>query len=320
MATRNTYYLDGDTLLDATAVYTDIQLTTKAPDGFYSSGTDVREQVSGLLLPPTTCPSCAAACGDTVPASFSSSGYFNADIELGGTPSDVGAVVIYFYVGSSIPDGALATLGTNTYNNLTFNNNSGTPIGRVNNSGTGLPTYFGASSSFPGSPYNNVIEYELEGGTYVNQGTTRTITVTANQNDTRGPNTFTMVIPKTDTVNNTLQLEMFAPLTGTFFLWDVSCPTALPSFSSTGPQLDISCNTPTQTYYFARNATRDSGSNSFTVDTNTRPIVGNYVFSDHDGAILLNDTPTTQYYIMDNNNYIQVEYGIVVATGACDPT
>ena len=318
MATRSTYYLDGDTLLDATAVYTDIQLTTKASDGFYSSGTDVREQVSGLLLPPTTCPSCAAACGDIIPASFSGSGYFNANIELGGTPSDVGAVVIYFYVGSNIPDGVLATLGTNTYNTLTFNNNSSTPIGRVNNSGTGLPTYFGADNPFSGSPYNNVTEYELEAGTYVNQGTTRTITVTSNQNDTREAETFTMVIPKTNTVNNTLQLEMFAPLTGTFFIWDVNCPTALPSFTASGPQLNANCNTATQTYYFARNATRDG--NDFTVDTNTRPIVGNYVFSDSDGTNLLNDTSSSNYFIMDNNIYIKVEYGIVVETGSCDPT
>lgn len=312
------FYINGANLASSTAVFSDAALTVKASDGFYSDGVNVREQSGGILLASSVCEECSTgtACGEVIPASFLGNGYFDANVELGSTASDVGAVVIYFFVGFSIPDGVLLTLGSNTYNNLTFNNNSGAPIGRVNNSGTGLPTYFGAVDTFSGSPYTNVTEYELNtSGTYVDQGTTRTITVTSNQNDTRGASTFTMVIPKTDVVNNTLQIEVFAPLSGTFFLWDVKCPTDLPSFTASAPQANTDCASATITYYFARNATR-SGS-EFIVDTNTRPVVGNYVFADDDGSILLNDTATAVYYIMDDNNYIKVEYGIVVETGAC---
>ena len=45
------YYLDGSTLSDSTAVYTDVGLTICAADGFYADGTIVRELSSCLLLP-----------------------------------------------------------------------------------------------------------------------------------------------------------------------------------------------------------------------------------------------------------------------------
>ena len=170
------------------------------------------------------------------------------------------------------------------------------------------------------SPFTGVTDFELVSGSYVNQGTTSTIDVVADQIDTRGEDTFTMVIPKTSASPQILNLKMFAPIDGTVFRWQMSCPEALPSFSSTGPQGDISCNTATETYYFARNAQYNSGTGGFTVDTNTIPNIGNFVFEDEDGAVLLNDTATPEYYVINNATYIQVEYGIVVATGSCDPT
>ena len=56
--TSGTYYIDGASLSSATAVYTDTNLTTKATDGYYSVGGNVRQQSSGLLLPVQTCPTC----------------------------------------------------------------------------------------------------------------------------------------------------------------------------------------------------------------------------------------------------------------------
>lgn len=315
MATRNTYYLDGANLLSATAAYSDIQLTTKAADGFYSDGTNVREQVSGLFLPPTVCPSCATPCGSGVSATFSGTGWFDANIELGGTPSDIGAVIIYFYMGTSIPDGAVAFYDNNPYNILTSQNNTTTPYGRINNSGTSLPTYVGGVDPFSGSPYTGVPEYNLVAGTYQPLGTTRTITVSPLQNDTRGADTFTMVIPKYSSEPTQLNLQIFAPLTGTVFRWEVLCPTALPSFSSSVGQATTTCAAATQQYYFARNATGTTP--PFTVDVNTYPKVGNFVYSDQNGRYPLNDTATSVFYIMDNNNYIEVQYGMVISVGAC---
>lgn len=58
MAVESVYYLDAPSFSAATAVYTDAALTTVAPDGFYSDQSISREQVSGVLLPQITCPSC----------------------------------------------------------------------------------------------------------------------------------------------------------------------------------------------------------------------------------------------------------------------
>lgn len=275
----------------------------------------------GIVIATGPCTDPPNACDSNISESSSGNGFYNADIDLGGTAGDVGAVVVYFHMGTSIPDGVLIEYDGDYYNILTSKNiGNAAPYGRVNNSGTFDPTYVGGNNSFSGSPYTGVTDYELVSGSYVNQGTTSTIDVQSFQNDTRGQDTFTMVIPKTSASPQILNLKIFAPINNTVFRWQMSCPEALPSFSSTGPQGDISCNTATETYYFARNAQYNSGTGGFTVDTNVRPQIGNFVFADEDGAILLNDTGVSEYYIMDNNDYIQVEYGIVVATGSCDPT
>lgn len=49
MATIVNLFLDSTEFSGATAVYTDIDLTIKAPDGFYTYGTLNREQLGGLL-------------------------------------------------------------------------------------------------------------------------------------------------------------------------------------------------------------------------------------------------------------------------------
>ena len=58
MATQSLYYLDAPSFSSATKVYTDAALTTVAPDGYYSDQSISRQQVSGVLLPQITCPSC----------------------------------------------------------------------------------------------------------------------------------------------------------------------------------------------------------------------------------------------------------------------
>lgn len=58
MATSAIYYLNGPSLGSSTAIFSDAALTTLAPDGFFSDGLIVREQVSGVLLPQQTCDGC----------------------------------------------------------------------------------------------------------------------------------------------------------------------------------------------------------------------------------------------------------------------
>jgi len=256
-------------------------------------------------------------CNTNFSATNPSNGYFTADIDVGGTPSDVGAIVIHMFMGAIIPDGVLATYNSNTYNIITSQNNTNQfPFGREFNSGTGLPTYVGPPDTFSGSPYTNVTDYSLQNGTYQSLGTTRTISVASSQKE----DVFTLVIPKPSATPSTFQLEVFAPIVNTFFIYNVSCPAALPSFSSTGPNGDTSCANPTETYYFAPNATYDPNTQIFTTDTNTIPKVGNFVYEDSNGVTPLNDNSTPEYYIINNSTVIQVRYGMVIATGVCDPT
>lgn len=88
MPTKSTYYINGSTFANATAVFTDANLTTCAPDGFYSFGGIVREQVSCNLLPPTNCPSCEFICEwDTSNISTGSSSAFQVQLPV--VPSGV---------------------------------------------------------------------------------------------------------------------------------------------------------------------------------------------------------------------------------------
>ncbi len=258
-------------------------------------------------------------CNNTTLVSLNNSGHFDANIELS---SSTGAVVIHFHAGAYIPDGILATYDNNTYNILTSQNiqfySSQVPYGRTFNYGTGLPTYVGAPDNFSGSPYQNVEEYSLQNGSYQALGTTRTITVASTQNDAANQDTFTLVVPKTSSFPSSLNLQIFAPLSLTSFSYNVSCPTALPSFSSSVAQTDTDCNVATETYYFARNATYSgAGSGSFITDTNTIPKLGNFVYEDSNAATPLNDNTLPQYYIIDQSTYIQVRYGMVIDIGPC---
>jgi hypothetical protein len=58
MAVTGNYYLNGPSLGSSTAVFTDVDLTVCAPDGFYSDGIISREQVNCILLPQQVCSNC----------------------------------------------------------------------------------------------------------------------------------------------------------------------------------------------------------------------------------------------------------------------
>lgn len=67
-ASLGNFYIDGPTLATATVVYTDVDLTTCAPDGFYSDGVVVRQQINCALSFVQNCPSCGVPCTTTVNA------------------------------------------------------------------------------------------------------------------------------------------------------------------------------------------------------------------------------------------------------------
>jgi len=344
MATIGTYCFDGINFSQATSLYTDSTLTVLAPDGYYAQGQIARHQLNGILLNIVSCSSCLAPCGTGVAQSVNDNGIFKADLDLG---DSIGAVVMYFYMGDSIPDGVLCTYDTVTYNRLTCQDNNGSLIedntltsvvyAGINNQGTGLPTYVGRSNSslISESPYNTTPtgacvqgdqpqDWTLVSNAYVQENTGQDVTVVNNQIGTVSASSpvFTMVVPKRYITPTPITLDIYAPLCGTVFEWELACPVSLPSFTASAAQdaafvpAPTKCSAAIATYYFVRNATRVSGV-PFTVDVNTLPEVGNFVFTDSSGVNYLNDTAVEQWYIIGNSTYIKVKNGVVIETGAC---
>lgn len=336
MATVGTFCFDGTNFAQAISLYTDSSLTTLAPDGYYAQGTISRRQLNGILLAPTNCSSCVPPCGSGVSASVSNNGLFFSQFGLG---EDTGAVIVYLYAYANLPDGILVTYNNNTYNRLTCNGNDGTLVTNSqtyagqNNQGTGLPTYVGSngSSVVTDSPYNVVPgvscvtsqqlrNLTFNGTSYIDQGTSVTKTVVPNQQGTVAAGAvrvFTMVVPKTAVTPSVLNLEIYAPLCGTLFDYNLYCPAPLTSFQASAEQLNASCSPDVATYYFAKNATWDNTNNVIAPETNLFPAVGNFVFTNSTGSNYLNDTSTDKFYIQNNSTYIKVRHGVVVQIGNC---
>jgi hypothetical protein len=80
-----TFYLNGSSLSNATAVFTDIGLTTLAANGYYSNGAISRQQVSGVLQEANVCPTCeAVACASTTSSGGAGVTEYTIDLEPAG--------------------------------------------------------------------------------------------------------------------------------------------------------------------------------------------------------------------------------------------
>jgi|GEM_PF-2347155 len=317
MAVSGTYYLNGPDLATSTAIFADEDMNVCAADGLYSNGIIVRELLNCVLLPAQTCPQCALPCGQVGGESSNIRGTFLGQIS-GGT--DVGAVVIYSIVGNTIPDGILSTYNGQTYNQLTYIGNNQGPVGL--NTPLGQPTYYGSPDNTPVSTSALPIYTIQSNGTYLDTGNIQPITVNANQIDLRGGGTrvYTQVFPKNSASVSQINVDFFGPIQGTFFSFQTDCPIQLDSFLGSPVQTDDTCADATVTYYFAQNATVTSIQPTvFVPETLTTPGIGNYVFLDDGAGTKINDTATSQFVILADSTYIEIQYGIVISTGTCTP-
>lgn len=66
-----TYYIDTNSFVTATSIWTDANLTTKAPNGFYQKDGVHREMSGGELLPVQNCPECLYSFGSSLVAANS---------------------------------------------------------------------------------------------------------------------------------------------------------------------------------------------------------------------------------------------------------
>ena len=304
------YYPAGSTFLTTTNIYTDVNLSNIAADGFYRepAANQYRQITGSVLGAVTTCPSCAEPCGTSITIPSGAQGYYNLDFDAGGTASDVGAIVVYFNP-ASIPDGIRVLYDNVFYNTLTNNTD-----GRIQTTSgvTGAFTIVGNASDtcVPSAPNTSSYTFfdGIVGGAWNNTGTTQSITINTGDFVGGGVSQYsTLVIPKTTATPNIVSIQVLGPCSSTAWNVQVSCPANLPSvLASTAQSTDACQSTQNTSVYFAKNYN----------DTNTAPIVGNFVFTDENGATPLNNTSTVQYYITGTIAF-SVLNGVVVSSGTC---
>ena len=307
------YFLDGTTLSDSTAVFQNSGLTILAPDGYYSDGVIIRQQVNGLFLPQFTCPACGLGCGEGL-TTIGSEGSYYIDIDTGTLPTDVGAIVIRFATGA-IPDAIQATYNGQVYNELS------SPFYGYLAAPPGLSTWIGKSQFdcglVSGSPHT-VDVFEFNGTSFEPTGATEAITILPSQlqltpnapDDNPGDLWPVMVIPKTSSTPSVVSLKISAVCGTTGFLLDIICPKKIKG---------INASVRYETLTGICQATLTS--KLYPVRVNgVSPYLGLYdwVFLDEYGATKAADGYYRTNNLTGSNDTIQVQNGTVIAiTNEC---
>jgi len=298
------YYLDGNTLADSTAVYTDAGLTTCAADGFYSDGTIVRELSVCLLLPAQTCPSCNIPCGNTI-TYLGTDGLYNVAVNVGGTPADVGAIVITF-VPRGVPDGIKVSYNGNTYNELSaqFDGYHASTVA------TNF-TFVGNTANdcgISGSIYVlDEYNYSFVDSDFIATGNTESVTVAAGDVSLSAgiPLDCIMVVPKVTAGPSNLDVSIASPCGTSNFNIEVACPRLLTAISSTS------------VYATKLEACAvDPSINIYNVPVNgSYGTIGLYdwVFYDDYGQGIADDG----FYKLSTGDVIEVQNGVVIQISTC---
>ena len=245
-------------------------------------------------------------------------GYFEAQLDFTAT---TGAIVVYFFV-FTIPDGISFLYDSVTYNTLTSNTDGRITAAAGTNNIVGSSSYSGCTeaSLIAGSGTNG---YELtksvwNGTSFGATGNDQSglVAAASNINLSSAGITYTLVIPKTTASPSNGTLKIMAPCTDTGWRINIPCPITLPSFTTNSVNSTFQgacCATQNQTYYYVKNASINNPFNNFTIDTNTLPQVGNFVFSNSTGATAL----ANGYYKITSNTAIYVQNGVVdsISTG-----
>jgi len=273
MATYGQYYYDGLNFATCTSVYTDAALTIVAADGWYSQGGIFRQMLNGVLLAASPCPSCTIPCGGPISAS-GSLGVYRATFDFGASK---GAAIINFNVGGSatndnpIPDKLTWTFDGTTaseyssvlggyltgYIGAADQDASGFACSCCSDCNVGVYGYNGITTAngSNGVAQPNVPIFEYISGTF-QQAMGQTVTIPAwsgNNSPDQSLNTCasagvattpynvynaTMVVPvPVSASDTTVDIEISAPCSGTFFQFEINCPVLLTGFPGTAVQV-----------------------------------------------------------------------------------
>lgn len=297
------FFLDAASLGAASSIYLDNSLTVCAPDGYYSDGVITRQQVGCVLLPEEICPECGLPCDSTLTSTESVSGVFKIDSNMG---TSAGAILLWFNP-QDVPEGIRVVFNSQTYNKF-----SSPAYGKLQSTNPYGYTYIGKTANncgISGTTYPALDNYTYDGISFVNDGTTQSVTVAPGDVHltTLNPGKCLMVIPKPTTTAAVMNISVVGPCATSAYVLELECPQMLPSVMSsnaTGSSEDA-CSAPRPNiYWFA--------------SVSEVPAVGlyDYMFLNSDGSTPLADG----FYGIDNasgSDWIQVQDGIVVAIGTC---
>ena len=309
MANLGSYYINGPTLATATGVYTDVNLRFCAPNGFYSDGDVVREQLNCTLLPASKCDGCVCPCPINITSPIQQGGY-SLGVGLG---TGTGAVIVTFSPGV-VPCGIRAE-----YDGVRYNELSSPFDGYHSATGTKI-TYLGsnAPSCITPLPITGIIDsYKYD---YSDCSTPAFVGPDGNMSgdidsgqeslSAGDPLGCVMVIPKINPTPSNLDLTLISPCATSQFTVDVACPVALTPFSGglrgPGPPGAGECTgLLPETFYNAPVGVAGLPGT---------PTLYDWIFTDPNGQF-----PVTgvQWIEIAGNNWIEVSNGVVVDVDHC---
>jgi len=308
MPTPLPFFLNGSTLLDSTAIYTNSALTICAPDGYYSDGVYIRELIDCVLQPSFPCPSCGFPCN--IEGNLSGDqGEYRMTFDTGTVPGNTGAIVIRFRVGNA-PDGMIVNYNGNVYNEFS------SPFYGYLAGAPGGPTYLGNStvacppSGLLGPHTLNVFNWD--GAAFIPSGGTNTINVVSGELalTPAAPDDATLwsvlVVPKTTASPSSISLTVYAPCESTSFLFSIECATKIKKINASTVFETIPENYCDASLLNSLYPVRVNG---------VAPYLGLYdwIFVDPFGETVAADGYYKTNNLTGGNDTIQVQNGVIIA-------
>jgi hypothetical protein len=301
-----TYYLDGDSLSSATAVYTDADITIPAAAGWYSDGVVTRYQTLFGSLPSLTfsqnCENCDPSGDGTVSTDGSTGmGLYDATYDVGAA---TGAMILV-YNPNSVPNGILVN-----YDSVDYNSLSSQSFGELKSTvGTNF-TVVGQSASLKSGAVGttNYLKYNANGSKYKSKSGSESVTIAAGDLNltTTTPGSCVMVIPKLAATPSTVSVKVIALSdNGLSFNVTLGAPVAIASILTSVVSVDsaTACGAARATSHYIVNTDGTTGGS---------PSDFAYVFTDANGV-----TAAADGYIAYLTKWYQISNGIIINNDAC---
>ena len=347
MATNNTYYINGSSLANATCVFDDAAMTTRASQGLYTDGEVIRYQsLSGnqalFADQSSDCNACTTSCSSNIlfSQSYVTAASMQGSVSFG---NDVGAIKVEISGVGSKPVGVDLKVGSTRYNYFSSTNPNATPQ-RYNAPSLLIKSYFwsvngvGFCSNWANNSANlDILHYNPNSGLWEDTGSDivgQTLTNKMTNGFPATPPTgvgsvagnLVTYIPKASS-NPSLLLDV---------IFETPCgPIVNSQGIINGPTLTISC--PVQLSSFVSTAVHSAGHSNACNDSNVTqsryigPVrsnspgvlaLGDFLFNDINGVTA---TPDGYYKTLGSNlvgvstsfGSFKIENGVVTEIQSC---